>query len=335
MKLDDRLKELDGQWSVTRLITPINIQDSYEDRMLVNWVPQYKEVEFDRLLDAYNEVLENIDSYEFDEKLRIHYVAKINECLEYLTAFKDRDPMAITNIHGITDLGFLLKHKKRLDEICEQTINYTYPTNTYTPEYATGYLQSVLDQRHLPYSCETRDIIAKVTVQHSTNKVYINGSATYGRNELRRLTEHEIGTHIVRAMAGSEKGYLFKKGFAKYIELEEGLAIYSEVEAGYPEGLVRTYLRLVATNLCMENTFEDMYKKMCDQFPNIDKQQIYDICFRIKRGLANFNDFGGYTKDRLYITGYLKLCDMTRSKRKIEKIRLDGKTNFDYYNIKK
>lgn len=334
MTLDDRLKEIGSQWSVTQLITPLNIQDSYEDRMLVNWVPQYADVEFDRLINAYDDVLNGLDNYEFNPDLREHYIAKIKECISYLTAFKTRDANQITQIHGTTGTDFLFNHSKQLDEICEQTLNYTAPTNTFTADYAHGYLQSVLDQRKLPYVCETRDMIAKVSVQHTTNKVYVNKTGLFGRNELRRLTEHEIGTHIVRALAGKDKGYLFEKGFADYIELEEGLAIYSEVATGHPEGLVRTYLRLVATNMCLDNTFEDMYKKMCAQFPNIDEKQIYDICFRIKRGLANFNDFGGYTKDRLYLTGYLKLMDMTKSKRKIEKIRLDGKTNFDYYRKK-
>lgn len=331
MKIDDRLKEIGSQWTTTQLITPINIQDSYEDRMLLNWKPQYAEVEFDRLIDAYNDVLSHLDQYEFDENLSMHYIDKIRECIKYLEAFKNRDAKAITDIYGITDINFLFKHKSELSNICAQTLSYTYPTITFSADYAIGYLQSILDQRKLPYTCEGRDIIAKCTVQHKSNKVYVNHDALYGRNELRRLTEHEIGTHIVRAMGGKGKGYLFEKGFANYIELEEGLAVYSEVMAGYPEGLVRTYLRLVAVNLCVDNTFEDMYKKMCEQFPNINEQQIYDICFRIKRGLADFNDFGGYTKDRLYLTGYLKLKDFTKSKRVIERMRVDGKTNFDYY----
>lgn len=332
MKLDDRLKELGSQWNITQLITPLNIQDSYEDRMLINWVPQYKEVEFDRLLEAYNDILLNLDTYEFDSSLRIFYVDKIMECIKYLEAFRCRDSKAITAIHGDTDPEFLLKYNKQLAEICERTLNYTYPTNLYGPEYACGYLQSILDQKGIPYTCEARDIIAKAAVKHDSNKVYVNSGATYGRNELRRLAEHEIGTHIIRNLSGKDKGYLFEKGFADHIELEEGLAIYAEVASGHPEGLVRTYLRLVAANLCMENTFEDMYKEMCSRFPNIDSAQIYDICFRIKRGLKNFNDFGGYTKDRLYLTGYLKLHDLVgRSKKKVEKILHDGKTNFKYY----
>ena len=176
-------------------------------------------------------------------------------------------------------------------------------------------------------------MIAKASVSHANHKVYVNKGGMYGRNELRRLAAHEIDTHITRSISGKERGsFLYEVGFANYIELEEGLAVFMEVAAGYPEGLARTYLRLVAANLCMGNTFEDMYKEMRSRFPNIDENQIYDICFRMKRGLKNFNDFGGYTKDRLYLTGYLKLYDLVgRSKKKVEKILHDGKTNFKYY----
>lgn len=332
MKLDDRLKEIGSQWTVTQLITPINIQDSYEDRMLNNWKPQYEDVDFDRLLEAYNEILLNLSSYEYDTSFEIFYIDKIKECIQYLDAFKNRDAKKITAIHGTTDTDFLQKYSKQLGGICEQVLNYTYPENPYGPDYARGYLQSVLDQRRIPYSCETRNMITKASVKHNSNKVYINSSESFGRNELKRLAEHEIGSHIIRNMSGKDKGYLFEHGFAGYIELEEGLAIFNEVNAGYPEGLVRTYLRLVASNLCVDNTFEDMYKKMCTQFPNIDEKQIYDICFRIKRGLGDFNDYGGYTKDRLYLTGYLKLPELVgRSRKKVEKILHDGKTNFKYY----
>ena len=333
MKLDNRLKEIGSQWNVTQLTTPLNIQDSYEDRMLTSWVPQYLDIDFEMLLDAYRDILLNIYTYEFDTSLQVFYVDKINEYIKYLEAFKERDAKAITAIHGDTEPEFLLRYNKQLEEICEKTLNYTSPTNLYGVEYASGYLQSILDQKNLPYTCEARDMIVKASVSHANHKVYVNKGGMYGRNELRRLAAHEIGTHITRSISGKERGsFLYEVGFANYIELEEGLAVFMEVAAGYPEGLARTYLRLVAANLCMENTFEDMYKEMRSRFPNIDENQIYDICFRMKRGLKNFNDFGGYTKDRLYLTGYLKLHDLVgRSKKKVEKILHDGKTNFKYY----
>ena len=206
MKLDNRLKEIGSQWNVTQLTTPRNIQDSYEDRMLTSWVPQYLDIDFERLLDAYRDILLNIHTYEFDTSLQVFYVDKINEYIKYLEAFKERDAKAITAIHGDTEPEFLLRYNKQLEEICEKTLNYTSPTNLYGVEYASGYLQSILDQKNLPYTCEARDMIAKASVSHANHKVHVNKGGMYGRNELRRLAAHEIGAHITRSISGKERG---------------------------------------------------------------------------------------------------------------------------------
>ena len=83
MRLDDRLKELSIQWSVSALINPINLRDMEEDTWLRTWKPQYTNIEFERLIGAYEDVVCHFDEYEFDRKLRDAYISNIRESLTY------------------------------------------------------------------------------------------------------------------------------------------------------------------------------------------------------------------------------------------------------------
>lgn len=331
MRLDDRLKELSIQWSVSALINPINLRDMEEDTWLRTWKPQYTNIEFERLIDAYEDVVCHFDEYEFDRKLRDAYISKIRESLKYLYAFKDRDAVKITELHGTTDTILVSKHHDELLQISDQVINYSTPEPMCTSDYAKGYLQACIDTMEVPYIVEQRDIIARCAVAHKSQKVYVKQDTMYTHGEIKRLQLHELDVHVARAIAGKDAGGLFEIGFDNYIELEEGLAVYNEVSTGLKEGLVRTYVRMLACNMC-DNTFEDMVKKLIEQFPRLENL-VYDTCFRIKRGLKDFNDYGGYTKDRLYLSGYLKVCDLLKEHPEINFKQLieSGKTNFEYW----
>ena len=125
----------------------------------MNNLDNYKSIDPDELIIVYssneysNILYQTIceGGTKFNVKKLITSDSVINEYIKYLEAFKERDAKAITAIHGDTEPEFLLRYNKQLEEICEKTLNYTSPTNLYGVEYASGYLQSILDQKNLPY----------------------------------------------------------------------------------------------------------------------------------------------------------------------------------------
>ena len=100
----------------------------------------------------------------------------------------------------------------------------------YTQKEFVKMFQSVLDQYSLNYKIElSKDTLTRMKVT-SKNKIIINArTEKLTENQIKKLIAHEIETHAITYQNGNQQPYkIFNYGFANYIELQEGLAIYNQ-----------------------------------------------------------------------------------------------------------
>ncbi len=148
-------------------------------------------------------------------------------------------------------------------------------------------------------------ISARVTVSSLHKRIRIKHGERFSPQEVRRLLAHEIEVHVFRRENGAQQPFrIFRHGFPGYLETEEGLAAYAEQRMGLLDhDQLRIYAaRVLAADLALQGSFTDVFTALREYLP---PEQAYAIAQRVKRGLTNTAQPGGFTKDQCYLSGYL------------------------------
>lgn len=177
---------------------------------------------------------------------------------------------------------------------------------------------------------------AKLAVNSFRREIYIDSSARFPKNSLKRYLCHEIGGHVFRAENGKIQPFsLFRSGFPAYGETEEGLAVYNEYRSGFLDSatLKKYSARVVAAAECKENSFSELFEAFLPYFP---PDTTYSLIQRVKRGLSDTALPGGYTKDYIYLSGYEKLrtfLENQKSESEALKVLYCGKIGLEHFKL--
>jgi len=176
------------------------------------------------------------------------------------------------------------------------------------------------------YSIKHSDKLAAIAMVLSNDKTLVlNQNHTFTANEIKILTNHEIGVHMVTTMnAELHRLKIFNHGFPMNVETQEGLAVYSEYMSN---GLTLKRLRELAYRVIAVNSLEKGYNfvetfKLLHNNYNLGKNKAFAITLRVHRG-------GGFTKDYLYLTGLKKIYDYHKEGRNLN-LLLTGKVAIEY-----
>jgi len=151
---------------------------------------------------------------------------------------------------------------------------------------------------------------AMISVNPVSQRITLKQDATFQLAEKERLIVHEIGVHVTRSANGARQPYLiFVKGFPDYLMTEEGLALFAEKRTSLlsHQSLRKYCCRLITAAACKECGFWQCFERIKDFLPAAD---CFDIVARIKRGLVDTADMGGFTKDQIYLKGLWKIEEL-------------------------
>ena len=123
---------------------------------------------------------------------------------------------------------------------------------------------------------------------------------------MKRLIAHEIEGHVYRYENGLLQPYsVFSRGLSKEsLETDEGLAIVVEQkEKLNADNQLREYAgRVLAVDIASKKNFYETFKSLVNHF---SKEDAFTITLRVKRGLHKQSEPGAFTKDALYLKGFL------------------------------
>lgn len=150
---------------------------------------------------------------------------------------------------------------------------------------------------------EVRDDITGILVSHGN--FLIGSDAQVSKARLNATLNHEIGTHVLTYHNGKKQPLKqLYAGMAGYEELQEGLAVLAEYLS---EGLSLPRLQLLAGrviavhNICNGADFLECFHSLHGDY-SFRPFTAFNMAMRVYRG-------GGYTKDQIYLRGFLKLLD--------------------------
>ncbi|MFH1728788.1 MAG: tyrosine/phenylalanine carboxypeptidase domain-containing protein [Pseudomonadota bacterium] len=158
---------------------------------------------------------------------------------------------------------------------------------------------------------------AKVEIKEDMNNSLLvsRGNLLIGKNlsvpkdRANALIQHEIGTHSLTYFNGTLQPFKqLSSGFAEYEELQEGLAVLAEYLVGGLNDfrLKLLALRVIAVDLmCKGASFVETFNIMAQKY-QFDLYTSFLVATRTYRG-------GGYTKDAVYLRGFLQLLDYLKN----------------------
>ena len=175
--------------------------------------------------------------------------------------------------------------------------------------YAKKTIESFLKKKKMPYKIVQRESGgSKFSVNIRTKEIFINKDLALTDSMVKRLIAHEIEGHAYRYENGVTQPYsIFARGLSKEsLETDEGIAITVEQrEKLNVDSQLREYAgRVLAVNIASKNSFYNTFKLLREYFNDDDA---FTITQRVKRGIHRQSEAGAFTKDALYLRGFLSV----------------------------
>lgn len=184
-----------------------------------------------------------------------------------------------------------------------------------TEEKIQEYLRSegLEDTVHTVYS---NNFIARTTitpVDASSFEMHIRLPIEYREQGLEGMLAHEVGTHVFRWLNEFKRPWYRKHNefnMRGYLPTEEGLAVLHALLYFSSPYLWLSALKYFATYHAQTKSFAEIYTLLKPYVP--DPERRWQVCIRVKRGLEDTSEPGGYAKDLVYLHGAIEMAEWLR-----------------------
>lgn len=164
--------------------------------------------------------------------------------------------------------------------------------------------RTLFDALDMDYTCRLVDAETIRNDPHD-RAILIPENGSYGLMQAKRVLVHE-STHSVRTYNGIQHGDpALIYGTDGYAVAEEGLPTFNEDTVGvFADTRPRITSRVIAV-AAADRSFHDLYREMRDL--GLGERLAFIRTYRVKRGLADTGEPGGFIKDHIYFQGYSTL----------------------------
>ncbi len=334
-RIDANLDRLVKKIELLNYINPTNIEQEKRNffSSKYNLSPNfhYRKIDFNAHKLQQDLFSQDIDSIR-DEETRAFYrdviydYSGLIECIETIGKgskfyYNSLKSFGTPTEKDVENARFILHFK---DEAYNQEM---FPVFNATE--ASQYFEEFTRRYDFPFKLKfSNKISAAAMVQNNTQTLLLKKNHRFSANQLKVLANHEIGVHLVTTYNGMEQPLkIFKNGFPKNVETQEGLAVFSEYMSGCLT-LYRlkelSYRVLAIDSLRKGCNFCDTFDLLHNQY-KLNREEAYNITLRAHRG-------GGFTKDYLYLTGLKKIYDFFQKDKNLDSL-LAGKVALEQVDI--
>jgi alpha-L-glutamate ligase-like protein/uncharacterized protein (TIGR02421 family) len=136
-------------------------------------------------------------------------------------------------------------------------------------------------------------------------RLYVRKGALFSVEHADSLIAHEVETHILTAENGDRQPYdLFRRGFANYLDTQEGLATYNQnrVLSLHHEKRYGPARGVLAVAYSLEHSFVDTRRYLEEDLGYTPAKALTKVV-ELKRGLYDTSEPGSFTKGLVYYRG--------------------------------
>jgi uncharacterized protein (TIGR02421 family) len=332
--IDANLNRLVKKIEVLNYINPLNIEREkkqfFSSKYTYDPVFKYPKLKFNgyklqRLF--FSQRLERIE----DEDIRqlyedvIYEYSSLIECLETINQgrkfyFNSLKSFGTPTEKELDNAKFILRFD---DSDFEEEMLPMYSAND-----AVEYFNEYSKRYDFKYNIKlSTNLSAAAMVLNNIQTLVLRKNHKFSKNQLKVLTNHEIGVHMVTTFNGlAQPLKIFSNGFPNNVETQEGLAVYSEYMSGCltMERLKELAFRVIAVDTLNKGySFADTFDLLYSQY-KLNRDKAFSITLRVHRG-------GGFTKDHQYLCGINKVYNYAKKGGDLD-VLLTGKVTLDYKN---
>jgi len=330
--IDVNLNRLVKKIEVLNYINPLNIEREkkqfFSSKYTYDPVFKYSKIKFDgyklqRLFFSHR--LERIDDDDIRQLYEdtIYEYSSLIECLETINQgrkfyFNSLKSFGTPTEKEIDNAKFILRFDD--SEFDEEMVP------KYSATEAVEYFEEYSKRYDFKYNIKlSTNLSAAAMVLNNVQTLVLRKNHKFSKNQLKVLTNHEIGVHMVTTFNGlAQPLKIFSNGFPNNVETQEGLAVYSEYMSGCltMERLKELAFRVIAVDTLNKGySFADTFDLLFSQY-KLDRDKAFSITLRVHRG-------GGFTKDHQYLCGINKVYNYAKDGGGLD-VLLTGKVTLDY-----
>ena len=180
--------------------------------------------------------------------------------------------------------------------------------STLDSEFAKKEFEKTFKKYELKWRVILKDDLATDAIAGKRNTLFLRRGALFSPERLRAVIAHEIETHIFRAENGKRQPFeIFSRGTGNYLETEEGLAVYNQ-NLMLPKNSEKRFwpaVNLLATVESSAKSFREIFEFI--RRNGFDFERAWKTTVKIKRGLRDTSQLGGFTKEAMYFSGLQKI----------------------------
>lgn len=150
--------------------------------------------------------------------------------------------------------------------------------------------------------------VARATTHEGS--IELRSTAEFRQQGLLGLIFHEVGTHAIRRFNYQKQPWYQKEseyGFGFYLQSEEGLASFHSLLPCSLKLAHSVALKYLAPYYAQNHSFVEVWNYLKNYIT--DREQLWMLTLRQKRGLEDTSQPGGPTKDISYFQGMLEAWD--------------------------
>lgn len=315
-EIDQELIEIDSKIKLLYHVRPLNIETEqkkfYEMDGEYNPVFDYPELKFNPI-----EMIEKLNKIECDSSpVGLLFEEKKKEISLKIALLESIDE------EKFTEISIKLFGKPKSEEVIEcrnwikKGIKEENNSNSiYGSEQVKEIFQEVFDKYQLKnWKPKTKKSMVAACIAGKNNRLYLREGINFNEKRIKSLIVHEIETHILTAENGKHQPFeLFNRGFANYLETQEGLAMYNVVnQMKIPfSNKSQALAHVIAIDIAQRHGFKEIYKELINL--GLTKNNAFRSALKAKRGFCNTAQPGAFTKDYIYYHGYKKIDKFIKS----------------------
>jgi alpha-L-glutamate ligase-like protein/uncharacterized protein (TIGR02421 family) len=165
-----------------------------------------------------------------------------------------------------------------------------------------------------------QNIVADCTV--GAHRIYVRKGARFTKARVEALIAHEIEAHVLTAENGAHQPFeLFRRGFAHYLDTQEGLAIFTQERVLSPGDPKRTSSArsALAVAHALTHSFADTRRYLIEELGERPEKALSKT-IDVKRGLGDTSRHGAFTKGVVYFRGWKMIRDFVANKGDLRRV---------------
>lgn len=320
--LDRKIAQIEKKIHLVSLLKPINLFH-VKKRFLKdpNTNPQFQYREAPFAIDDLKKKLNQLNTDKSPLGLLFHKkIDELNLKLELISKIGTPGFQNISQkLYGLADTDLVKRAYAILKSRKSKKPDKKHSHQFFSSEETAKIFQRIFKEYRLAnWRVKIKDYLVTDCTAGKKNALFIRRNARFSRSKISRLIAHEIETHIFTAENGKFQPYeIFNRGFAGYLETQEGLAIFNEEKRRKKPSTLEFWaaISVIAVHKAQYKSFSEVYFSLLKL--GLSEEMSFRIASRVKRGLCDTSKKGAFTKDIIYFKGIEKIHKFTEMEKNI------------------